>query len=53
MLNTCPPKYSCGAAYPLWTDEEAPEDVLLPAIMYMNLVINRVVHHPRVKAMHT
>ena len=31
MLNTCPPTYSCGTGYPLWTDEEAPDDKLSPA----------------------
>ena len=31
MLNTCPPEKSCGTWYPIWTDEEAPEDVLSPA----------------------
>ena len=31
MLNTCPPEYSCGVASPIWTDEDAPEDVLSPA----------------------
>ena len=31
MLNTCPPMYSCGTIYPMWTDEEMPEDVLSAA----------------------
>ena len=28
MLNTCPPYFSCRALYPIWTDEEAPADIL-------------------------
>ena len=31
MLNICPLYISCGTAWPLWTDEEVPEDVLLLA----------------------
>ena len=31
MLDTCPPKYSCGTVFPIWIDKEAPEDVLSPA----------------------
>ena len=28
MSNTCSPIYSCGTENPIWTDEEAPEDVV-------------------------
>ena len=33
LLNTCPPLGSCGTWLPIWTDEEAAEDVLSPATM--------------------
>ena len=28
MLNFCPPMRSCGTYFPMWTDEEAPAEVL-------------------------
>ena len=31
MLNTCLPRLSCGARLPIWTDEDAPDEVLSPA----------------------
>ena len=39
MLNTCPPSYSCGAIAPIWTDKEAPDDVLLPATITVYLSV--------------
>ena len=27
MLDSCAPIYSCGSLYPLWTDDEMPQDI--------------------------
>ena len=28
MLDSCPPGNSCGTYYAIWTDEEAPADIM-------------------------